>query len=216
MGCLFYRWCWWNSFYTYIWAKVVKEARDEECIFLGKVCFRYREPQRHLTYWRINQIWGKTQAPGEVLWPMKGTGMESWLCKIFKDISSSVMPFSSCLQSFSASGSFPMSQFFTSVQFSSNAQWCPTLCDPMICSMPGFPVHQQLPEFTQTHVHWFGDAIQSSPSLLSPSPPTFNLHQHQGLFKWVSSSIRWSKYWSFSFNISPSNDYSGLISFRMD
>ena len=114
MGCLFYRWCWWNSFYTYIWAKVVKEARDEECIFLGKVCFRYREPQRHLTYWRINQIWGKTQAPGEVLWPMKGTGMESWLCKIFKDISSSVMPFSSCLQSFSASESFQMSQFFTS------------------------------------------------------------------------------------------------------
>ena len=52
--------------------------------------------------------------------------------------------------------------------------------------------------------------------LLSPSPPTFNLHQHQGLFKWVSSSIRWSKYWSFSFSISPSNDYSGLISFRMD
>ena len=72
-------------------------------------------------------------------------------------------------------------------QFSSVAQSCPTLCDPMDCSMPGLPVHWQLPEFTQTHVHWVGDAIQPSHPLLSPSPPTFNLSQHQGLFKWVSS-----------------------------
>ena len=77
---------------------------------------------------------------------------------------------------------------FSSVQFSSVAQSCPTLCNPMNCSTPGLPVHHQLPEFTQTHVHWVSDAIQPSHPLLSPSPPTFNLSQHQGLFKWVSSS----------------------------
>ena len=101
-------------------------------------------------------------------------------------------------------------------QFSSVAQPCPTLCDPMDCSMPGFPVHHQLPEFTQTDVHGVGDAIQPSHPLLSPSPPTFNLSQHQGLFKWVSSLHQVAKYWSFSFNISPTNEHSGLISFRMD
>ena len=73
------------------------------------------------------------------------------------------------------------------VQFSSVTQSCPILCNPIDCSMPGLPVHHQLPEFTQTHVHWVGDAIQPSHPLLSPSPPAFNLSQHQGLFKWVSS-----------------------------
>ena len=71
--------------------------------------------------------------------------------------------------------------------FSSVTQACPTLCDPMNCSMPGLPVHHQLPEFIQTHVHWVGDAIQPSHTLSSPSFPTFNLSQHQGLYKWVSS-----------------------------
>ena len=99
---------------------------------------------------------------------------------------------------------------------SSVAQSCLTLCNPMECSTPGLPVHYQLSELTQTHVHWVSDAIQSAHPLLSPSPPTFNLSQHQGLFKWVSSSHQVAKYWSFSFNISPSNEYSGLISFRMD
>ena len=70
---------------------------------------------------------------------------------------------------------------------------CPTLCDPMDYSMPGFPVHHQLPEFTQTHVHQVGDAIQPSPPLLSPSPPALNLSQHQELFKWVSSSHQVAK-----------------------
>ena len=83
-----------------------------------------------------------------------------------------------------------------SVQFNSVAQSCPTLCNPMDCSMPGFPVHHQLSELAQTHVHWIGDAIQPSHLLLSPSPPAFNLSQHQGLFKWVSFRIRWPKYWS--------------------
>ena len=100
------------------------------------------------------------------------------------------------------------------VQFSSVAQLCPTVCNPMDCSTPGLPVHHQLPELTQTHVHLVGDAIQPSHPLSSPSPPAFNLFQHQGLFQWVSSS-KWSKYWSFSFNISPSNEDSGLIYFRI-
>ena len=72
-------------------------------------------------------------------------------------------------------------------QFSSVAQSCLTLCNPMDCSMPGFPVHHQLPELAQIHVHWISDAIQPSHLLLSPSPPAFNLSQHQGLFHWVSS-----------------------------
>ena len=74
----------------------------------------------------------------------------------------------------------------SSVQLRSVAQLCPTLCNPMDRSMPGLPVHHQLPEFTQTHVRWVGDAIQPSHPLSSPSP-AFNLSQHQGLFKWVSS-----------------------------
>ena len=72
-------------------------------------------------------------------------------------------------------------------QFSSVAQSCLTLCDPMDGSTPGFPVHHQLLEFIQTHVHWVGDAIQPSDSLSSPSPPAFNLSQHQSFLKWVSS-----------------------------
>ena len=94
-------------------------------------------------------------------------------------------------------------------------QSCATLCNPVDCSMPGFPVHHQLPELAQTHFHWVSVAIQPFHLLSSPFPPAFNLSQHQGLFKWVIR-IRWPKYWSFSFNISPSNEYSGLISFRMD
>ena len=76
---------------------------------------------------------------------------------------------------------------YISIQFSSVAQLCPTLCDPMDCSTPGLPVHHQFLEFTQTHVHWVSDAIQPSHSLSSPSPSAFNLSQHQGLFQWVSS-----------------------------
>ena len=90
------------------------------------------------------------------------------------------------------------------------------LCDPMNHNTPGLPVHHHLPESTQTHVHWVGDAIQPSHPLSSPSPPALILSQHQGLFKWVSSSHQVAKYWNFSFNISPSNEHPGLISFRMD
>ena len=86
----------------------------------------------------------------------------------------------------------------------------------MDCSTTGLPVHHQLPEFTQTYVHWVSDAIQPSHPLSCPSPPALNLSQHQGLLKWVSFLHQVTKVWSFSFNISPSNEYSGLISFRMD
>ena len=89
----------------------------------------------------------------------------------------------------------------------------PTLCDPVDCITPGFPVHHQLLELTQTHVHRVGDAIKPSYPLSSPFPLAFSLSQHQGLFQWVSSP---HKYWSFSFSISPSSEYSGLISFRLD
>ena len=82
-------------------------------------------------------------------------------------------------------------------QFSSVTQSCPTLCDPMDHSMPGFPVHHQLPEFTQTHVHWVSDAIQPSHPLSSPSPSTINLSQYQGPFKWVTSSHQVAKLLEF-------------------
>ena len=101
------------------------------------------------------------------------------------------------------------------IQFSSVAQSCLNLCNLMNHSTPGLPVYHQLPEFNQTHVHWVGDANQPSHPLSPLSPPAHNLSQHQGFFKWVLSSIRWPKYWSFSFNISPSNEHPGLISFRM-
>ena len=109
------------------------------------------------------------------------------------------------------------SYLFVHLQFSSvQSLSCVQFCDPMDCSKPGIPVHHQLPEFTQTRVHWVGDAIQPSHPLSSPSPPAFNHSQHQGLSYESAFHIRWPKYWSFSLNISPSKKQSGLISFRMD
>ena len=111
-------------------------------------------------------------------------------------------------------------RFFTSappgVQFSSVAEPCPTLCNPMDCSRPGFPVHHQLPELAQTHVHQLGDIIQPSHPPSSPSPPALNLSQHQVSPNKSVPCIRWPKDWSFSFSISPSNEYSGLIFFKID
>ena len=102
-----------------------------------------------------------------------------------------------------------------SVQFSSVSQSCPTLCDPMNRSTPGLPVHHQLPEFPQTPVHWVGDVTQPSHPLSSPSLPSIfpsiRVFSNESVLR-----IRWPKYWSFSFSLSPSNEYSGLISFRMD
>ena len=92
----------------------------------------------------------------------------------------------------------------------------PTFCNLMDYSVPGLPVHLQHPEITQTHVHWVSDSIKPSHPLSPTSIPIFNLSQHQGLSSESGLRIRWPKYWSFSFSISPSNEQSGLISFRMD
>ena len=101
-------------------------------------------------------------------------------------------------------------------QFSSVAQWCPTLCDPVNHSLPGLPVHHQLPEFTQPHVH---ELVMPSSCLilccplllLPPIPPSIRVFSRESAL-----CMRWPKYWSFSFSISPSNNHPGLISFRMD
>ena len=93
---------------------------------------------------------------------------------------------------------------------------CPTLCNPMDCSTLDFSVPHHLLEFTQVHVLWIGDAIQPSHPLSPPLPSALNLFQHQGLFQWAGSSHQVAKVLSFSFSISPSNEYSGLISFRID
>ena len=90
------------------------------------------------------------------------------------------------------------------------AQSCLTICDPMDCSMPGFPILHHLLELAQTHIHWIGDAIQPSGPLSSPSP-AFSLSQHQGLFYESALCIRWPECWSFNFIISPFSEYSGLI-----
>ena len=103
---------------------------------------------------------------------------------------------------------------FSSVQFSSVTQSCPTLCDPMNCSTPGLPVHHQLPEFTQIHVQVMpsNHLILCHPLLLLPPiPPSIRVFSNESAL-----CIRWPKYWSFSFNFSPSNEHPGLISFQMD
>ena len=96
------------------------------------------------------------------------------------------------------------------------AQSCPTLCDPMACSMPGLPDLHHIPEFTQTHVHRVGDAIQPSHPLSSPYPPAPIPPSIRVFSNGSALCIRWPKYWSFSFNITPSNEHPGLTSFRMD
>ena len=103
-----------------------------------------------------------------------------------------------------------------SVQFSSGAQSCLTLCDPMNHSTPGLPVHHQLLEFTQTHVHRVGDAIQPSHPLSSPFPTAPNPSQHQSLFQWVNSSHEVAKVLEFQPQHQSFNEHPGLISFRMD
>ena len=108
------------------------------------------------------------------------------------------------------------STYLVTPQFSSVTKSCPSLCDPMNYSTPGLPVHHQLPEFSQTHVHWVGDAIQPSHPLSSPAPPALNLSSIRVFSNESAVHIRWPKYWSFSFNISLSNEHPGLISFRMD
>ena len=100
--------------------------------------------------------------------------------------------------------------------FSSVAQSCPNLCDPMDCITTGFPVHHQIPELAETHVHRVGDAIQPSHPLSSPLLPPLIFPSIRVFSNESVLHIRWPKYWSFGFSISPSNEYSGLISFRID
>ena len=102
------------------------------------------------------------------------------------------------------------------LQFSLVTQSCVTFCDPTDCSTISLPAHHQLLEFTQIYVHLVSDAIQPSHPLLSPSPPTFNVSQNQGLFQLVISSHQVAKVLEFQLQISPSNEHSGLISFRVD
>ena len=101
-------------------------------------------------------------------------------------------------------------------EFNSVTHWCPTLCNPMDCSTPGFPLHHQLPELAQTHIHRISDAIQPSHPLSSLSSPASILPSIRVFSSESVLCITWPKYWSFSFSISPSHEYSGLISFRMD
>ena len=98
-------------------------------------------------------------------------------------------------------------------QFSSITQLCPTLCDPRDCSMPGLPVHHKLPEFTQNHIYWVGDAIQPSHPLSSPLSVPSIVPSIRVFYNESVLHLRWPKYWSFSLSISSSNEYSGLISF---
>ena len=126
------------------------------------------------------------------------------LVNCFKDIPTT--PYSGCLFQMMTSLYLGVMECFllaviASVQFSHSVM---SDCDPMDCSMPDFPVHHQYAELAQTHVHWVGDAIQSSHPLSTPSPPAFNLSQHQGLFYESVLHIRWQKYWNFS--TSPSNE----------
>ena len=141
-----------------------------------------------------------------------GVGHHFPLQRIFPDQGSTCVSCTTC-------GFFitePPKKIFSSAQFSSVTQSCLTLCDSMNHSTPGLPVHHQLPEFTQTHVHRVSDAIQPShlcrPLLLLPSiRPSIRVFSNES-----SLRMRWPKYWSFSFSISPSKEHSGLISFRMD
>ena len=109
-----------------------------------------------------------------------------------------------------------MGSLFLCLFLVSQSLSCVLLCDPLDCSTSGFPVLHYLPEFAQTNIHWVNDAIQPSHPLSPPSLLALNLSNIRVFSKWSTLCIRWPKYWSFSFSISPSNEYSGLISFKFD
>ena len=119
-------------------------------------------------------------------------------------------------QTFISLGAMFLEQCLTRQSVSSVAQSCPTLCNHMNHSMPGLPVHHKLSEFTQTHAHQVGDAIQPSHPLSSPSPPALNPSKLRVFSNESTLLSRWPKYWNFSFSISPSNEHPRLISFRID
>ena len=159
---------------------------------------------------------GALKSSDTFLWILKSTYVHSAMCR---PSSESMLMFEPSYNPlvFVAKNRSQVYHLFCS-NSSSVAQSCPTLCNPMDCSTPGLPVHHQLPEPTQTHVHWVSDAIQPSHPLSSPSPPARNLSQHQGLFKWVSSSHSVPKVLEFqlqhqSFQWIPRTDlhYNGLV-----
>ena len=162
------------------------------------VCFSWRI-QVHSTW-----LPGAAALPLALLESAGGAGGCEWRSSLLWDMSTRLVSVK-CLAHLSSLASVDRLCRCTSSgglllllsQFTSVAQSCPTLCDPADCSTPGFPVHHQLREFTQTHVHWVGDAIQPSHPLSSPSPPAFNLSQPQSLFKWVSSSHQVAKVLEF-------------------
>ena len=161
-----------NEHFLSLFLKYVLSTLNISEFFLGHVLNWYLAPKYgigtlfliiYVLFWQFEVYFGLGDLPTCI--KMRITIARSWLCTRFPPI----------------------------YQFSSVTQLCLTLCDPIDCSMPGFLVLHQLAELTQTHVHWVGDAIQLSHPLSSPSPPTFNLSQHQGLFKWVISSHQVAK-----------------------
>ena len=163
-----------------------------------------RFPFSDLEGWRKACVWSSS-TPRSLILIFTISSKKEWFqsCSVFYD---DIVIFSSDRQS---------TFYMLSFQFSSVIQSCLTLCNPMNCSTPGLPVHHQLPECTQTYVHWVGDAIQPShphPLLLLPTIfPSIRVFSNESVL-----CISWTKYWSFSLSISPSNEHPGLISFRMD
>ena len=153
----------------------------------------------------LSQCWQKENCIGPSVPPVQGAWYRMLLGTVLVDSSfggsswiSEVLEVCQCVKlSCQWRGNSPSSRKCESLQFSSVTQSYPTLYNPMDCSMVGLSVYHQLPEFTQTHVHWVGDAIQPSHPLSSPSPPALNPSQHQGLFKWVSSSCQVAKVLEF-------------------
>ena len=166
--------------------------------------------QKEKTLWGVLHIWGCTLCRFKfILWTQSSASLYALplsLALKWGLISSSYLPQTS--KCFQRSSCFHFSQWHHNNNFfflfSSVPQSCPALCDPMNCSTPGLPVHHKLPEPTQTHVHWVGDAIQPSHLLSSPSPPAPSIFPSIRVFSNESAlGIRWPKYCSFSFNISP-------------
>ena len=158
----------------------------------------------------IRCLEGALKSSDTFLWILKSTYVHSAMCRPSSENMLMFEPSYNPLV-FVAKNRPQVYHLFFCSNSSSVAQLCPTLCDPMDCHTPGLPVHHQLPESIQTHVHSFGDVIEPPHPLSSPSPPALNLSQHQGLFKWVSSSHQVPKVLEFqlqhqSFQWTPRTD----------
>ena len=162
---------------------------------LSKLRNRKQLPRQRLQFPYHIEVVGQNALPGKILVNLGESGFpQDHLSNIIFHPSASHVSYSNLIAFCTGPRRI---QAYSSVQFSSDPQSCPTLCDPMNCSMPGLPVHHQLPEFTQTHIHQVGDAIQPFHPLSSPSPPAPNPSQHQSLFQWVNSSHEVAKVLEF-------------------